>query len=604
MKLTMNKVLITTLLGAALLAVSCSKEVPDTDTNTATLSGFSGIEWDCAPVVISIQVLSPQSYSTLPYADLSTVRAEFRGESYYCGVAPEPSRTILPNFYGLKAQNDYLLFGELNGAETYDHEQLIINWGNDAIKNDTIVFSRTISSDGKVEMDYWVNGVHVKKYGSGEETTMELGHSTEWAARKGRLALYKDLAALTNPNLNVTTPIPLTELQEGAVLSLNHFQFNLLHKMLESEKKSFVASPLSVAYLLAMLASGAAASENPVPTAVEILLALEGYADQTSVCFTYTDGPTFRNAPINTLLQTFIEQATKCDPQVELTIANALFARKDFPLYNGYVNYIADSYHADYAQLDFTAPTALQAINNWCYQKTRGMIPKILNEIAPDAVAYALNAIYFKAPWALQFDKDLTRPASFFKADGSTTQVPMMYNTCSLTYRKTGNMEAVLLPFANGAYNMIIALPPEGQSLSQMTDFGYGLTVAVDLKAMEQDPKPSTVNLALPRFSTETTNTELKSQLQQLGIRSLFDQEQARLTEVSSEPLFVSDILQKARINVNEDGCEAAAVTTACVTNGKAPDNIVEFRADRPFLYFITERSTGLILFAGAYCGD
>lgn len=594
MKLTMNKVLMTALLGAALLAASCSKD------ESTTANGE--IIWDYSPVVISIQVLSPQSYSTLPYADLSTVRAEFRGESYYCGVQPDNSRTILPEFYGLKAQNDYLLFGELNGAETYDHEQLIINWGNDAIKNDTIVFSRTISSDGKVEMDYWVNGFHVKNPVG--PTTMELGHSTEWAARKGRLALYKDLAALNNPNLKTTTPISLTDLQEGAVLQLNHFQFNLLHKMLESGEKSVVSSPLSVAYLLAMLASGAAASEATVPTAAEILLALEGYDEHSAVASIICDGPTFRNAPINTLLQTIIEQAPKCDPEVELTIANALFARQDFPLYNDYVNYIADSYHADYAQLDFTAPTALQAINNWCYQKTRGMIPKILNEIAPDAVAYALNAIYFKAPWALPFVKLYTQPAPFFKADGSTTQVPMMYNTCSLTYRKTGNMEAVLLPFANGAYNMIIALPPEGQSLSQMTDFGYGLTVAVDLKAMEQDPKPSTVNLALPRFSTETTNTQLKSQLQQLGIRSLFDQEQARLTEVSSEPLFVSDILQKARINVNEDGCEAAAVTTACVTNGKAPGNIVEFRADRPFLYFITERSTGLILFAGAYCGD
>jgi len=596
MKQTIKKISLL-VCGVGIMAfTSCSNsnDEPDSD----------DLIWDDSPVVLRLKVLSPKGYSTLPYADLSGVCAEFRGESYYCGVRPEPSRTILPDFYGLKAQNDYLLFGELNGAETYDHEQLIINWGNDAIKNDTIVFSRTISSNGAVDMEYWINGIHVKKYESGVDMTMELGHSTEWAAGKGRLALYKDLAALTNPNLNVTTPIPLTELQEGAVLSLNHFQFNLLHKMLESGEKSVVSSPLSVAYLLAMLASGAAASENPVPTAVEILLALEGYADQTSVCFTYTDGPTFRNAPINTLLQTFIEQATKCDPQVELTIANALFARKDFPLYNGYVNYIADSYHADYAQLDFTAPTALQAINNWCYQKTRGMIPKILNEIAPDAVAYALNAIYFKAPWAQQFDKALTQPAPFYKADGSTTQVPMMYNICSLTYRKTGNMEAVLLPFANGAYNMIIALPPEGQSLSQMTDFGYGLTVAVDLKAMEQAPEPSTVSLSLPHFSTETTNTQLKSQLQQLGIRSIFNQEQAQLNEISSEPLFVSDILQKARINVNEDGCEAAAVTTACVTNGKAPDNIVEFRADRPFLYFITERTTGLILFAGAYCGD
>ena len=121
---------------------------------------------------------------------------------------------------------------------------------------------------------------------------------------------------------------------------------------------------------------------------------------------------------------------------------------------------------------------------------------------------------------------------------------------------------------------------------------------------MEQAPEPSTVNLALPRFSTETTNTQLKSQLQQLGIRSIFAPEQARLTEVSSKPLFVSDILQKARIKVEEAGCEAAAVTVAQMKNTMAPDNIVEFRADRPFLYFITERSTGLILFAGAYCGD
>ena len=592
------------LCGAALLAAtSCSK---DDERNIGPFDNDDDyIIIDYSPVILRIQVLSPHGYSTLPNLDLSNVSAEFQGKSYYCGMRPTATRYYAPDFYGLKVQGDYLFFGELDGAKSYDHEQLIINWGNESIKNDTIVFSRNFIDAKNIEMDYWVNGTHIRHIAPGEDITEELGHTTEWAASKGFMALYKDLSALNSPNLNETTPIPLTEIMKGIALQNNHFQINLLHTMLASVEKNLVASPLSVAYLLAMLASGCGEGGNStVPTAVEVLLALEGYPDHTCVCFTYCDGPQFRQSHQNLLLQTVMQHVHKCDPKVELTIANALFARKEFTPNSSYVDYIADSFRADYEQLDFDSPTALQAINNWSYQKSRGKIPEILSDINPQAVAYALNAIYFKAPWTAPFDEKLTQPALFHKADGTTAEVQMMYNLLPLNYYESDNLQAVQLPFANGAFNMTIVLPKEGWSLSQLTDYGYGLTMVTNLNSMEQDTKRCAVSIALPRFSIETANDQLAEQLKQISVQSLFDPSRANLSWISDKPLYVSKMLQKARIDVNEVGCEAAAVTAAEVTSGMNPEGVVEFRADRPFLYFITERSSSLIFFAGAYCGD
>ena len=599
------------LCSASLIATSgCSVSDPleQFEWNTTNIGGISldtviidslGIP----PLVISVSVLSPQGYSILPYTNLSTVYAEFRGKKYYCGVKPDTqeNRLIIPNFYGLKAQQDFLLFGELDGTELFYNEKLIIQWGNEAIKPDTIVFSNFFTDDGTIDSDFWINGFHISKYvyANAHSEFDAIYRTTEEAAGRGILALRKDLTVLNHPNLKETNPIPL---EEGYALNNDVFQFALLHQALKSNPdKSLITSPLGVAYLLAMIGSGTGEASS---TALELLLALKGAGycgiPIPSYCI---DSLNFRETPENRLLETVIQYAQKCDPDVEIDIASALFARKDFTLYSGYVNYIAEAYHADYALLDFSTPLALQAINNWSNQKTRGTIPQILNEIDPLAAAYALNAIHFQAPWMQPFNKERTRTETFTRADGTTVQVPMMQLVDSFKYFEDDNQQIVCLPFANGAFNMIVVLPKMGKTFDQLLNSS---TLPTLIYTMRQTNQLTTVALSLPRFAIETTNKNLKEQLQQLGVRRLFSSELANLTEISPEQLYISNILQKASIKVDENGCEAAAasIVDPAVPSVELLDNISIFRANRPFLYFITERSSGLIFFAGAYCGD
>lgn len=594
------------LCGVALLtATSCSieKEEPELIIDPVV----DPIPLDYSPLVISVQVLSPQGHSILPYTNLINTYAEFRGQRYYCNVPPESSRSYLPDFYGLKKQNDYLLFGELDGNTEFKNEQVVIHWGNDAIKNDTIIFSRTFGSKGAVN-DYWINGIQVHHIQPGTAVTTLYVLTTEWAASRGSMALFKDLTPLNNANLMSTNAFSLTKELKWKCLKNNCFQMNLLHTMLSSETKSIVTSPLSVAYLLAMIASGCGTDENSlVQPAEEILSALEGHTTPTSN--SSISGLQFREAPMNKLLETIIEQANNCDPMVDFSIANAFFAQKGFDFYSGYVNYIAEAYHADYDLLDFTSPSALETINAWSNQKTRGLVPKILDEVSPMAVSYLLNSIYFRAPWALPFNKDNTKPENFICDDGTQTQVQMMHQENPLLYLSFNHMELVQLPFANGAFNMTIVLPKDGWSVEQLTENGIGTDLAYTLHTLDTNPKRDLVDLYLPRFSIETTNDLLKEQLHSLGIKSIFAPEKANLTEISPKELYVSNMIQKARIKVDEEGCEAAATSQAeliTTDTGEDPDPVspIVFRADHPFLYFITERSSGLIFFAGAYCGD
>ncbi len=592
------------LCGMALLtATSCSieKEEPEPTTN----SDAAPITAEYAPLVLSILVLSPLGHSILPYTNLINTYAEFRGQRYYCNVRPESSRSYLPDFYGLKKQNDFLLFGELDGATEFKNEQVVIHWGNDVIKNDTIIFSHTLSSEGAVN-DFWINGIPVRHIGPGVAVLAGNGTSSQWAANV--MVVYKDLASLNNANLTYTNPISLTdELKQCSFLN-NYFQINLLHAMLSSETKSIVTSPLSVAYLLAMIACGCGTDRNsPVQPAEEILIALEGNWHPTS--YSSLNGLQFRETPMNKLLETVIEQANNCDHRVDFSIANAFFSRKGFDLYSGYVNYIAEAYHADYGMLDFTSPSALETINAWSNQKTKGLVPKILDEVSPLAVAYLLNSIYFRAPWALPFNKDNTKPGNFTCAEGTQTQVQMMHQENALLYLSDNRKELVQLPLANGAFNMTIVLPKEEWSVEQLIKDGIGTDLVHRLHNFDTNQQRVPVDLYLPRFSIETTNDQLIEQLQSLGIKSIFDPEKAHLTEISPEKLYVSNMIQKARIKVDEEGCEAAATSKAefIVTDlGNDPDPVspIVFRADHPFLYFITERSSGLIFFAGAYCGD
>jgi len=569
------------LLGVALVAgltATCS-------TDDGANSG-NDIIVDYAPVVISVKVLSPEGYSVLNAQNTQGISAVYKDESYVCqsqeaamrqALTASTSRYYMPHFYGLCYLTDYLLFGELDGAKDYKDEKLILYWGGDQ-KPDTITFSLTHKSNSNPDK---IDDVEYQQFLNGQPVT-------------GQITLYKDLPE--KAAVNDSTPrkqMPIKDEWRQLISGVNHFGMNLFRQMVqEKQTESLVASPLSVAYLLGMVANGVPENSQ---TLMEIDKALRGLEknDDPSIsvggCYSYSA------QPFNDLFQTLITWAPQVDSRVTLELADALFTDNNFPVYAGYVNLLAQYYQADYAKLDFASPEAVTTINNWCSQKTHGLIPEMVKEIPPYVVAYLFNALYFKAPWQTKFEAENTRWGEFTRPDGTKQSLPLMHSTLETLFARTEQYTAVSLPFAKGAYTMDILLPAQGMSVSQL---------AQDVDFQNIGWFRAEVNLTLPRFEVKSAHDDLKSLLQALGVQRIFTST-AGFTELSPvEDLYISRIFQKARIIINEEGGEAAAITGAEFVVETALGDFEVFTANRPFLYCIREESSGVIFFLGTYCGD
>lgn len=542
---------------------------------TASCSSGEDPIWDIAPVVISVKVLSPEGYSVLNENTASKISATYQGKTYVCHSR---TRTYMPDFYGLAYTNDYLLFGELSGEETYHAEEIVIDWG-DGSKRDTITFSHRLE---------WKH----------DKPTFKQEFRLNGKVTTDQMVIYKDLTA-NNLNEEDHTPrrwMPLSDSQKELASRINDFGFNLFRQMYAASNDPYgscVASPLSVSYVLGMLATGARFDfgEND-GTRAEILEAM-GMKDSWQ--YDFID-------PMNEFFKLLVEYTPLVDTSIDIQLANALFVRNSFTIYGGYPAFLAEYYKADYERLDFTSPTALERINGWCNQKTKGLIPSILDEIPEMAVAYFLNAIYFKGGWALPFEAEQTKQENFTHTDGSKQTLPLMHGIKATSYAQAEWFDAVQLPFAKGAYTMTILLPHQGASIDDMVNM-------LNKRLLDDLPwQKAQVTLTLPRFSVESDYKELHHQVEALGIHRMFTPK-AEFSEISPDPeLYISMMRQKARLKVDEEGCEAAAVTiTEMVTTSVDPEPelpLVTFCADRPFAYLITEQSSGAVFFVGTYGGE
>ena len=546
------------------MLTSCSTDDED---NIHLQTQMNGNSITFSPLVISVKVLNPKGNSTLSSFVVPFISATFRGQTFYCD---EPSRSFTADFYGLKRKNDYLLFGEFEALRTFDKEEIILNWSGFA-KPDTILFSnKLVLDDGPMhtEQTYWVNGKQVE----------------------GQILLEKDLSAILN---EMGVQIQLSEELRNRIQSINTFGFKLFKQMMADATTPYgstMASPMSVAYVLGMIADGAPLFD---PTRTEILNAL-GFEDTT---------PKSDLTEMDYLFKKLIENIPKVDYQSRITMANALFCRQDYPIYLGYANHLANVYKADYAMLDFTSPEALETINAWSEQKTNGVIPQILDRIDPRAIAYFLNAIYFKGNWMTPFDESNTKQEDFNRKDGSKVKVDMMHNKLMMGYDATDAYTAVTTDMTSiGAYQMTFLLPNEGKTIEDV------IQSLIDEPVNSVRITGTLVTLSLPRFTIEADHEDLIDQLKLLGIRRAF--EDANLSEIwPQNGLCVSKMIQKTSIKVNEKGCEAAATTLAEFADTST--GIVHkctkeytFTADRPFVFLIREGSTGSVFFVGTYCGD
>ena len=225
------------------------------------------------------------------------------------------------------------------------------------------------------------------------------------------------------------------------------------------------------------------------------------------------------------------------------------------------------------------------------------MIPSILDEINPSAAMYMLNAIYFKADWAAKFNKKHTREMNFTLPNGTTVKRELMHIKARALCGQDEKCATLRLPFGNGAYSMYVLLPAEGISLE---DFIQGMTIQ-DLNAHLNNIYTGDIDVLLPKFET-SSHIELIETLKGMGIKSAFDPYRADFSNMTNASLCVSMMFQKAKIEVNEDGAKAAAVTLSgfCLTNYESIPEF-DFHATRPFLYLIMEESTHSIFFIGTY---
>lgn len=404
-----------------------------------------------------------------------------------------------------------------------------------------------------------------------------------------RTARVEKAAENGNANWSVNEEVDesfliLSDAQHEMVNNNNSFAFSLYNKTMGMNSR--VVSPLSVTYLMSMLANGADGETQ------QQILATLGWAGEG------IQQPSLQD--INDYSRMLIEKTARLDKAVTVEIANYVAVNKEFKLNSKFQKSVERDYKAGVESLNFTSPSTLKRINDWCNDRTHGMIPSIINEVDPDAVSYLMNAIYFNGTWKDKFSKEETKQEMFRGYTRDIQYVDMMHRHGEYFYADGDGYSAVSIPYGNGAFRMTVILPSEGSFLRDvMASMDGG-----KFQALQRSMEKCNVDLKIPRFTTEV-DLPLNDIISALGAPLIFSP-QADFSQFARGDFYVSKMFQKAKIEVSEEGTKAAAVTAAIMMmSAVRPEkkrNVV-FHADSPFAYIISENSTGSIYFMGQYTG-
>jgi serine protease inhibitor len=370
--------------------------------------------------------------------------------------------------------------------------------------------------------------------------------------------------------------IELTAKQKQIVESGNEFSLNLLREY-ASEDGNFMISPLSVNYALAMTANGA---RNNTLTQMLAVLDFAGY----------------EMSDFNSYFKFIMEELQELDPLVQLSIANSIWYHNQFNVLQDFLDVNIEYYNAEVQALDFANPESVNIINNWVADKTNDKITKIITSIPASAVMYLINAVYFYGEWKYEFDPDDTEQRSFYLSDNNTVEVDMMKLETKLKYYIDEEVSIVELPYGRGNYVMDILIPAYGSTPGELinqldSEYWNQLT-----DAMTED----SVLFSMPKWKFEY-ETLLNTPLQNMGMTDLFVDGVSDLSGINSDGgLYVSRVIHKTYIEVDEAGTEAAAVTAVEIaTTSVIPDGPISIIANRPFVFIIRESDTNIILFEG-----
>lgn len=371
-------------------------------------------------------------------------------------------------------------------------------------------------------------------------------------------------------------PRPLTTAETGIAAASNSFAFGLLAEArAEDPAANIFLSPLSATMALGMTMNGAAT---------------ETYDEMRAALGFGALSP----ADINAGYKGLLELLAGLDPTSDIRVANAIWAQESFPFLPSFITSGQTWFDAEVRNVDFSDPATLTALNAWVSERTNGKIPKLLDSFDPLTVMALLNAVYFKGSWRDAFKTSDTRSEAFHAA-GGTQSVATMHREGTIRYLERPALQAVDLLYGNGGFAMTIVLPREGTTLDGM----LASLGAAEWQAMTGQFSDQKVNLSLPRFRVDFKR-DLTNDLKALGMIRAFDDQVADFSNMAPPaiPLFISSVLQKAYVDVNEEGTEAAAATVVQVGVTSVP-LVHVMQVNRPFLVAIRERFSGTILFLG-----
>lgn len=282
-----------------------------------------------------------------------------------------------------------------------------------------------------------------------------------------------------------------------------------------------------------------------------------------------------------------------------LSVANRLWGQAGFDFLSGFLSITRNDYGAELAQVDFSGQTeeARRRINTWVEQQTQEKIQNLIPPGVLDATTRLVltNAIAFKGDWTEPFRKEATQVAPFHVSARQQTDVPLMYQKDDVRYWSGDGLKMLELLYGKGDLAMLLLLPDEIAGLSALE----ARLTTDNLSRWQAALRQQDVRIYLPRFQL-TLRFQLADVLEAMGMALAFTPRKADFSGMSSEQeLFLSAVIHKAFVDVNEEGTEAAAATAVGMRVASAMRQPTVFRADHPFVFLIRDNRTGSILFLG-----
>lgn len=378
----------------------------------------------------------------------------------------------------------------------------------------------------------------------------------------------------SEPDEDINLSVTDKEVVRGA----NNFGFNFFQAINnDNPDKNIFISPLSVSVALGMASNGAAGDTRD---SILKVLDLAGLSLED----------------VNQAYRVLIDHLTTLDSNVAMEIANSNWLRQGIDFKEQFVKLNRDYFDAEVRSVDFLDPATLDAINNWVSEKTHGKIETILDYIDPLTILILINAVYFKGTWTYEFDPEYTEDLPFYPADGSMIQTATMSQRAEFLYYQSDAFQSVDLPYGDEKFSMTIFLPSPSSSVDEF----IGNFTRINFEAWLEEYHRDTVNLYLPKFELEL-KYKLNDVLTALGMGIAFIPSMTGFANiVEGIELYISQVIHKTYVKVDEEGTEAAAVTAIVFeTTGIDPDPEIYMCIDRPFVFVIRDNTTDAILFMG-----